>query len=246
VNRFAEQLDLLGEGFDIVPLGTLLDLEPGSHPRIAITIDDAYAGALECGLPELVRRRLPATVFVTPAFLGGHSFWWDAIAGPDGLPDDLRSYALETLRGDDAAIREWARESGRSLTEPPAHGRCASEEELKRAAALPGITLGSHTWSHPNLAVLEAARLTEEVTRPLAWLRERFEGVVPWLSYPYGRWSPAVAAAARGAGYRAAVRVEGGWYRRGAGGDYGLPRLNVPAGISGDGFSLRLAGLFCR
>ena len=88
--------------------------------------------------------------------------------------------------------------------------------------------------------------MTEELDRPLAWLRERFERVIPWLSYPYGRWSDSVAAAARRAGYRAALRVDGGWYRGGVGDLYSVPRLNVPAGVSGNGFSLRLGGLFCR
>jgi peptidoglycan/xylan/chitin deacetylase (PgdA/CDA1 family) len=198
------------------------------------------------GVSELVARGLPATIFVTPAFLGGCPFWWDALAGPSGLADDVRVRALEELRGEDAMIRAWATSSGHPLTEPPSDCRGASEDDLRRAAAVPGITLGCHTWSHPNLARLDETRLTEELERPFAWLRERFERVIPWLSYPYGRWSDSVASAARRAGYQAALRVDGGWYRGGQGDLYSLPRLNVPAGISGDGFSLRLGGLFCR
>jgi len=242
---FRDQLDRLSGSLDVIPLDQALEPSRGGHPRAVITFDDAYHGAMTLGVPELVARGLPATVFVTPAFLGGRSFWWDALADPSGLADGLRARALEEMRGEEASIRAWATASGHPLIEPPSDCRGASEDDLRRAAANPGITLGSHTWSHPNLARLDETRLTEELDRPLAWLRERFERVIPWLSYPYGRWSDPVAAATRRAGYRAALRVDGGWYRQGQGALHSIPRLNVPAGISGDGFSLRLAGLFC-
>jgi hypothetical protein len=34
------------------------------------------------GIPELVRRGLPATVFVAPALLDQRAFWWDRLANP--------------------------------------------------------------------------------------------------------------------------------------------------------------------
>src|SRR5690625_5720960 len=45
----------------------------------------------------------------------------------------------------------------------------------------------------------------------LAWLRERFGRVIPWLSYPYGSFSPGVEEAAVEAGYLGAVTVTPGW-----------------------------------
>jgi len=246
LSSFREQLDRLSSRLDVVPLDQALEPSRGRRPRAVITFDDAYHGAITLGVPELIARGLPATVFVTPSFLGGRSFWWDAAAGLSGLADDVRVRALEELRGEDASIRAWAIASGHPLVEPPSDCRGTTEDDLRRAAATPGITIGSHTWSHPNLARLDATRLTEELDRPLAWLRERFERVIPWLSYPYGRWSDSVVTATRRAGYRAALLVDGGWYRRGQGDLYSIPRLNVPAGISGNGFSLRLGGLFCR
>ncbi|MFL5541702.1 MAG: polysaccharide deacetylase family protein, partial [Longimicrobiaceae bacterium] len=106
----------------------------------------------------------------------------------------------------------------------------------------PGITLGSHAWSHPDLAALGAAELRMELAASLASLRARFPGAIPWISYPYGRVSPAVARAAREAGYRGGVRVEGGAVR--AGDDpLALPRVNVPAGVSPEGFTLRARGM---
>ncbi len=79
--QFARQLDLLVETHTIVPLqSALTDAWEPNRPRAVITFDDAYRGAVTVGIDEIVRREIPATVFVTPAFVDGRSFWWDALA----------------------------------------------------------------------------------------------------------------------------------------------------------------------
>lgn len=239
---FGRQLDLLARTHDIVPLSAVLESAATRRPRAVITFDDAYEGALTAGVAELARRGLQATVFVAPAFLGGHDFWWDALSGDDGLSPALRAHALGTLGGQDARIRAWAAAQGLPERRPPAHMRAASEERLAAAAAAGVVALASHTWSHPALPGLAAEELRAELERPLAWLRERFSGVLPWLTYPYGATSPEVARAARAAGYVAALRVDGGWMSSAADA-FDLPRLNVPAGVSVRGFELRTAGV---
>ncbi|HEX7090790.1 MAG TPA: polysaccharide deacetylase family protein [Longimicrobiales bacterium] len=247
VQQFRAQLDHLVETHEVVPLDALLRPpdRPPRRPRVAITFDDAYRGAITCGVAELRARGLPATVFVAPAFVGGRSFWWDSLAsGPEGLDAELRAHALAGLRGVDSEIRRWAAQAGIAQTTVPAHARAASEEELACALQHPGLSLGSHTWSHPNLVRLLAAELAQELELPLRWLRERFERVLPWLSYPYGMTSPAVEAAVARAGYAAALRVTGGLLPRRGMQRYALPRINIPAGSSRRGFALRAAGLF--
>ena len=138
-------------------------------------------------------------------------------------------------------MRAWAAAVGMGKRPLPAYMKVASEARL--AQALPrGITLASHSWSHPALSALPADELAPELARPLAWLRERFPGTLDWISYPYGATSPAVERAAHAAGYAAALRVDGGWIRPGAE-RYDLPRLNVPAGMSLRGFEIRAAGI---
>jgi peptidoglycan/xylan/chitin deacetylase (PgdA/CDA1 family) len=247
--RFAAHLDALTRTHDVVPLEEIFVEPPaGSRPRAVVTFDDAYRGAVTIGVDELVRRGLPATIFVAPAFLGGASFWWDCLADSlvGEIPPALREHALAGLRGEDAAVRAWAVANGVTLREPPLFAVAATENELAAAGRQPGITVGSHTWSHPNLAEFDPNELPEQLERPLAWLRAHFENVVPWLSYPYGRSSPAVEHAARDAGYRGALMVDGGWIATRQPTPFALPRYNVPAGLSMDGFRLRAAGLFCR
>ena len=245
---FARQLDALIRTHDVVNLDqALLEPEGATRPRAVITFDDASQGAVTAGVDELVRRGLPGTIFIAPTFVGGRSFWWDALCQPgssgSGMSDALRSYALDDLGGADETIRGWAKAHGFELREPPVHQRCATEAQL-RAAVQPAITFGSHTWSHPNLVALDEAELDRELTEPRRWLAERFENVVNWVAYPYGRWDARVAQASARAGYDAGLRVEGGWLPLNGLARHSLPRHNVPAGLSMGGFRLRTAGMF--
>ena len=247
--RFRAQLDRLAQTHDVVDFAAIRT-EPvrRSRPRAAITFDDAYRGALSNALPELVQRGMPATVFVAPGLLGSTGCWWDRLTAAErpGLDPTVRDHVLEALRGDGAAAEDWASASGMPFASLPAHAGIATEQELRAAASLPGIRFGSHTWSHGNLARLEGPTLDRELAAPLGWLRERFEDVVPWLAYPYGLSGPSTSGRARAAGYDGALRIIGGWVSRGDAGGYVLPRLNVPAGLSGDGYVLRVSGLLDR
>lgn len=241
---FARQLDALRETHDVVPLDALFDPEPqGTRPRAVITFDDAYRGAMTAGLAELARRGMPATVFVAPGLLGTAP-WWDELSGPGGLDDALRAHALDIFAGKAAEVRAWAAERGIAPRPLPHHQHIVTEDELARGAAQPGIALGSHTWSHVNLAVLDVAERETELARPMAWLAERLSSSIRWIAYPYGLSSPDVETDAARLGYEGAFRVSGGWMPRdGSAPRHALPRLNVPAGVSIDGFRLRLAGL---
>jgi peptidoglycan/xylan/chitin deacetylase (PgdA/CDA1 family) len=239
--QFQGHLDLLARTHHVIPVQQIT--APGhGRPRVVITFDDAYRGAVELGTAILREYKSPATIFVPPACLGGRQFWWDVLSAGEEMPARLRESALSELAGKSADILARANR----IPDPrdaPVYERTATEAEIDLALAFDGLTLGSHTWSHPNLAALEGAELAEELVRPLEWLRDRYpERTVEWLSYPYGRWSDAVALAARRAGYRGAFRIEGGRIPP-ASDPFGLPRMNVPAGLSVAGLELRSSGL---
>jgi peptidoglycan/xylan/chitin deacetylase (PgdA/CDA1 family) len=247
--QFIAQLEVLGELAEVVPLSVLLrrSAQGGSRPRIAITWDDAYVGALSCGVEAVVQRGFPATLFVAPGRLGGQSFWWDRLAERFGgmIPGGMRARALQELAGvDDAVAAEYER--GAPPAELPEFARSAGETLLANAATRPGISVGSHSWSHVNLAASAADRVERELTESARWLGQRFASWEPLLAYPYGLHSPEVHHQAARAGYAAGFRIEGGWITRAGGDRFQVPRLNVPAGLSLDGFVLRLSGLLAR
>lgn len=246
--EFGRQLDRLMETHRVV---SLADWSPeadgggtdGRRPRAIVTFDDAYLGAVTCGVEELAARGLPATIFVVPGRLGRRAFWWDLLADPvRGAPaPEVRARALDELEGRDDEVTSWAERSGLGSTDPPEHALTASETELAEAAARPGITLGSHTWTHANLAALGPDALDDELGAAAEWLEARFERYIPWISYPYGLSSPeARSRAARW--YRGGLRIEGG-IARGAEDPFEIPRVNIPYGASLAGFELRAAGL---
>jgi peptidoglycan/xylan/chitin deacetylase (PgdA/CDA1 family) len=237
-DRFRRQMDSLERG------PRVLGLEDGAgstegEPVVVITFDDAYAGAVTLALPELAARGLPATLFVAPGLLDRGAPWWDRLAVDGAVPEHLRTRCLEELGGETARIDAQipARLSG-----GPAALAIATREQLHQVAGLRGLTLGAHSWSHPNLCTQNDRTLREELTLPLAWLKETFpEQSRPWIAYPYGYSNPEVRRAAKECGYEAGFAVTGGWSTR-ADDPLVLPRLNIPAGLSDEGFRARLAG----
>ena len=235
LSAFREQLDLLQEYTRLVSLEQIVAGFRDAHrPTVAITFDDAYRGAVELGLPELLHRGLPATVFVAPGLLGVTVTWWDALG-------ELAGEGAGNER-DRILVEEKGRRVAPAGVTLPAHYECATEAQVLELAHA-GIDLGAHTWSHPNLARLEPDDLRGELEQPLEWLRQR-KVQSPMLAYPYGITSPDVERAAKAVGYAAAFRVQGGWMRRTPDSRWSLPRFNVPAGLSRTGFRLRLAGYF--
>jgi peptidoglycan/xylan/chitin deacetylase (PgdA/CDA1 family) len=247
---FAQQLDRLSETHEVVGLDELLRARPDSgRLRAIITFDDAYRGTLEYGLPELSRRGMAATVFVAPALLGDRAFWWDLLALPTTgeVPARLRDRALRTLDGRHDAVLQALSSDAAGVDQVPSHSRSATETELQAAVGEHELSLGSHTWSHPNLTELDDAEVSGELTRSWEWLTARFTAVVPWLAYPYGLTSERVAGLAGGvfdgalslAGRVAPPSVQGA-------ARYDVPRINIPAGLSLNAFELRVSGIVRR
>jgi peptidoglycan/xylan/chitin deacetylase (PgdA/CDA1 family) len=247
LSRFEAQIDHLAATHEVVPLEQLLHGSASDdRARVALTFDDAYRGAVALGVPALVKRGLPATIFVAPGLLGGKTFWWDEFSsGSNGLAPDFRDHALAKLAGDGAAIHSWALEQGGQSVAPLSctYCRSATVEELDQAARCSGISLGSHTWSHPALTKVSRERLFEELRTSREWLQQQTTSIVDAIAYPYGIVDERVIGEAKRAGYRAGFRVDGGWIRGTIASVFDAPRLNVDPGLSTNGFALRLAGL---
>lgn len=78
-----------------------------------------------------------------------------------------------------------------------------------RALAAAGMTIGSHSVTHPYLSSLSAKALADEVGRSKRVIETRLDEPVEFFAYPFGEHTAALDAAVRAAGYRAA-RVFGG------------------------------------
>jgi peptidoglycan/xylan/chitin deacetylase (PgdA/CDA1 family) len=264
-SRFLEQLDQLEALARVVPLQSILEApgasadadppaapssrwtgaglsgsEGSARPRVVLTFDDAYRGAVDLALPELERRRLPATVFVCPGLLDADAFWWDAFDArgrEDRIFGELAAdhEAVLAFLGAEGAPRkpasEWRRPARRGELEP----------YLRSSHGV--VAIGGHSWSHPNLAGLDDAQLVSQLSRTWSWLSREVARPSPWLACPYGLNSEAVGREAKRIGYRGALEIAGAWVPAGGWDPFRTPRLNVPAGVSRKGFELRISGL---
>ena len=241
---FAMHLDLLAAEADVAPLDRI-DESGDGRPRVAITFDDAYAGAVNEGVGELAKRSLPATIFIAPGCLNGHVFWWDALSHRNGaLKETVRHYALHQLAGADEQVRAWATDAGLPVCDTlPAYAHAATHAELATAVAFPGITVGSHTWSHRNLAALGVSDVVAEVRHSREWLRGEYgDKALDWLAYPYGLDSGAVRHAVAEASYAGALTIGGGWHRPTDVSPFARPRFSVGSRLSVAGLRARLNG----
>lgn len=246
---FRRHLDLLSRFAQVIPLDEVLD-EPGLHvkgrhvPRVCLTFDDAYTGMLELAAPELVDRKMPATIFVCPGLLSEPSFWWDVVEASA----DEAGLVFRDLEGRGDRIRSWAAREGR-VGSPPSRWRTPGSLELLSSAlkASSGkLVAGAHSWDHPSLAALDGAPLKSQLERPLAWIEQQLFPTTRWLAYPYGHVTRKVRDAARRAGYTGGLEIAGGWVHPRGGDRWATPRLNIPAALSDEGFILRLSGVIRR
>ncbi|HYA66720.1 MAG TPA: polysaccharide deacetylase family protein [Burkholderiaceae bacterium] len=116
-------------------------------------------------------------------------------------------------------------------------------DEVRELAAQPGISIGSHTLSHPNLPRLPTVDAQREIAESRARIQMQIARPVAHFCYPSGDLGPREAQLARSAGYLSAVTVAPGVNRAGADA-YQLRRTEVTDRDIGWAFALKLAGSY--
>jgi peptidoglycan/xylan/chitin deacetylase (PgdA/CDA1 family) len=234
VDTFRWQMQLLARCFNVLALPEALAALAARRlpPRaVCITFDDGYRSTHDLALPVLREFDLPATVFVTTAYLGSGNMWNEIILDAvRSLPDgalDLREAGLSQRELHGVADRQLLlRElTARAKYLPPperqaltAHlarmaGSTAPEDlmltpDMIRAMAAQRIEIGAHTVSHPILASLDDASARHEIEQCKRDLEAITGAPVRYFAYPNGKPGPDFdarhAAMARAAGYEAA------------------------------------------
>jgi len=102
-----------------------------------------------------------------------------------------------------------------------------------------GMTVGSHTVSHPELPSVSAERLRRELVGSRDAIASKLGSPPRILSYPSGKYDRKVEAAAATAGYLLAVTTHFG-KRVEPRAIMAVPRVRIPAFLSQEGFALAL------
>lgn len=108
-------------------------------------------------------------------------------------------------------------------------------EEMKEGP----FEVGSHALTHPHLPELDDEALRRELSESRARVKERL-GSCDTLAYPFGEWSPKVAAAAAECGYRFAFSLPTTHGQRHAN-PHSIPRVNVDYRDEGRRYTAKLS-----
>jgi len=156
---------------------------------------------------------------------------WDAAPGTR-----LRTFyeVWLALRALDARTRETALDE---IAEWAGTSRSSGHvmltwEQVRGFAALPGLTLGAHTITHPALPTCSPEHARAEITGGADRLRTQTGVEVEQFAYPFGAWTRSVARLVDDLGFRAAYTTAGNaisW----SSSPHALPR--VPAENRGSG-----------
>ncbi len=210
--QFDWMVRFIARTFNVLPLSEAARrLQVGTLPPAAatITFDDGYADNLLIAWPILKRHGVPATFFITTAFLEGGRMWNDDVIEAFRLAQaaelDLDAFRLGRHRLGDAAERvhgyetvlgrlkyfehrrrsEIAREIAARCAVPMASELMMTHRQL-RTLHSEGAEIGGHTRTHPILENLDDAAAQEEIVAGKRELEELLREAVQVFAYPNG------------------------------------------------------------
>jgi peptidoglycan/xylan/chitin deacetylase (PgdA/CDA1 family) len=115
--------------------------------------------------------------------------------------------------------------------------------EVRSLSREPGITIGSHTCTHPFLSRIGDDAAAREIAGSRSRIEAEIGAAVSLFCYPSGDMGSREEALARAAGYRAAVSVAPGLNRHGCS-PYALRRTEVTERDGDIEFAMKLQGSF--
>jgi peptidoglycan/xylan/chitin deacetylase (PgdA/CDA1 family) len=218
-DAFAEQMRYIREHYRIVSVEELIRAlqSRGSLPprSILVTFDDGYQDFRSRAWPVLRELKLPVALFVPTAFPGEPTrlFWWDRLhhaltntTRRDDLETPVGRLPLGTARDREDAYTllrahakqlphaealPWVDATCVELAVPPPPPAVLSWDEL-RGLAREGVTVGSHTRTHPLLTRIPMEEVRAEVAGSLRDLERELGHVLPIFAYPGGAFNDGV------------------------------------------------------
>jgi peptidoglycan/xylan/chitin deacetylase (PgdA/CDA1 family) len=264
-DAFRHQVAYFAEHFHIVPLGRYLAGERApDRLTLALTFDDGYRNNLELALPVLEEFNVPATFFVTTIRALGQDFLWPDwvdlgatfIQSPLKIGDrTYRKNRHGQLASDEGTLNRWLinhpspqfiglhevlpSEEIRSTPEMEIYWRLLDQDDLRRLAASPLVTIGTHGLTHASFTALGRDRARDEMHRSKIWLEETTGHPVTALAFPFGHYSRENLDDAHDLGYRQLLAVDFAFSE-----DHSDDRIHARFGINPFiGWDLQLAAI---
>jgi peptidoglycan/xylan/chitin deacetylase (PgdA/CDA1 family) len=212
--NFDRHVAYLARAYSIVRLDDAAAMLRSGAPlpanAVAITFDDGYADNLEAAR-ILAKYNASATFYITAGCLAGERPFWPAelrylvralpgrqlsvSAGVVVVDLDLRDeygrlhavrILTKTFKSHPIAVREQLRERLRALAGQVRMPRVMLTWEEVREMRRLGMTIGSHTFTHPNLPNAGVDDARKELVTSKARLEHELDATVTMFSYPNG------------------------------------------------------------
>lgn len=225
---------------------------------VVLTFDDSLKCTADVAFSILQRIGVTATVFVsTAAIETAQPYWWlrldhlfqgasqsakvtASVAGQPPLvldfgdPASLRrvkSVLRRTAATErDAIVASFEAQADICLTDCPRQFPYATTMTWDdvRGVLARGFSVGSHTVTHPNLAILSASEVREELAASKRAIEAQTNQPCRHICYPYGSFTDSVATIAEGCGYEAATSTVSPGRNRPDQNRYALRRYTMP------------------
>jgi peptidoglycan/xylan/chitin deacetylase (PgdA/CDA1 family) len=229
---FEEQIERLSDRYTVVSLNEAMDEVDGSEDLAVVTFDDGYRNNLTNAVPILERYGVPATVYVSTAFVNGEIPYEyvvaDALLEKDSIDITLAGNEIrEKLETPASRLRvfekvkevaktspEVRKEVSRKLSRDGTQVSMLDPDEIRELDTHPLTTVGAHGHQHLPLASVSESVVEQEIRECTAVLEDILGHGVSHFSYPYGSNDAGVRKRVREEGYKTAVTTEASYLKK--------------------------------
>lgn len=228
VKQFEQLLQFCLKNFEIVAFADVWHHKSFSKPPLVLSFDDGYIDFMDTVLPMLVKYGLPCNHNIVTECTDGTRVIWTqkmniifnhlrnnsiecslqlngetiqvvgAQTNWQALYNQVYHTFLNTRLNRDEILNGWAAQIG--VTSFDAYP-VMNWEQLRRCAAN-GVEIGSHTRTHPVLALCTEEELTAELVGSKKEIEERIGTPCHTIAFPNGNYNEHTIRACEAAGYK--------------------------------------------
>lgn len=266
---FEGQIKLLKKKFNIVSIDEILKIDNKFKNNLAITFDDGYKDNLTNAVPILEKYDVPATIYVTTRFLENKwDMWWYEIEKIIWQKDKLdfnflnkeycfdlkeennkkKCYKKLSLLFKNLSYLEQNKlleQITKTKERVQFKNKILDKSDLIELSQKKNITIGSHTHTHANLAILNDDECKKELLLSKQILENILNKEIAHFAFPYGSKKDAgfrESKLVKDAGYQSAVTTQlGGKISNNV---YLIPRVHIGENHEGWKLLIKLTWIY--
>jgi peptidoglycan/xylan/chitin deacetylase (PgdA/CDA1 family) len=198
-SEFIDELDFLLRHFKPVELHELLNPEMQGKKVFHLSFDDGLRQCFDVIAPILIRKGVPATFFVNPAFVDNFQLFhrYKASLVVSHIMDHPSAFKHLEASGFDARsvlaipyhqsrlLDDMALKMGISWDNFLGEYKPYMTQSQIQHLASQGFTIGAHSWDHPEFWLLNEKEQHQQITRSMEWVSEKFKMKINAFAFPY-------------------------------------------------------------